>query len=115
VWRLKTALRWRMPAAQRQRIQMVLLRESGLTPPAIAAGLGVSLSTVNRAHMAYDHGGRKALKPRRGVNGANSLAKTALRAGCSQLARRLSGPAFACMGECAHFVKAEQPRNLGYM
>ena len=24
--------------------------------------MGVSLSTVNRAHMAYDHGGLKALK-----------------------------------------------------
>jgi transposase len=28
------------------------------------AGLGVSLSTVNRAHMAYDKGGVKALKPK---------------------------------------------------
>jgi transposase len=36
---------------------MVLLREKGMTQPAIAAALGVSLSTVNRAHMAYDHGG----------------------------------------------------------
>jgi transposase len=61
---LKTALRWRIPAAQRQRIQMVLLRESGVTQPAIATAMGVSLSTVNRAHMAYDHGGIKALKPR---------------------------------------------------
>jgi transposase len=26
--------------------------------------MGVSLSTVNRAHMAYDDGGIKALKPR---------------------------------------------------
>ena len=26
--------------------------------------MGVSLSTVNRAHMAYDHGGIKALKPK---------------------------------------------------
>ena len=30
--------------------------------PAIAEAMGVSLSTVNRAHMAYDHGGLKALK-----------------------------------------------------
>ena len=30
----------------------------------IAAAMGVSLSTVNRAHMAYDQGGIKALKPR---------------------------------------------------
>src|SRR5580704_4096743 len=62
--KLKTALRWKLPAAQRQRIQMVLLRESGTTQPAIAAAMGVSLSTVNRAHMAYDDGGIKALKPK---------------------------------------------------
>src|SRR5215467_13037944 len=36
-------------------------------------------------------------------------------AGCSHLARRLSGPTLECMGECAHVIKAEQPRNLGYM
>jgi hypothetical protein len=51
-----------MPEAQRQRIQMILLRESGMAQPAIAEAMGVSLSTVNRAHMAYDHGGMKALK-----------------------------------------------------
>jgi hypothetical protein len=39
-----------MLAAQRQRIQMVLLGESGMTQPAIAAVMGVSLSTPNRAH-----------------------------------------------------------------
>src|SRR5215468_6051724 len=61
---LKTALRWKIPAAQRQRIQMVLLRESDMTQPAIAEAMGVSLSTVNRAHMAYDRGGIKALKPK---------------------------------------------------
>jgi transposase len=36
-----------IPVTQRQRIQMVLLRESGMTQPAIAAAMGVSLSTVN--------------------------------------------------------------------
>ena len=61
---LKTALRWKIPAAQRQRIQMVLLRESDMMQSAIAATMGVSLSTVNRAHMAYDRGGIKALKPK---------------------------------------------------
>src|SRR5207249_381771 len=55
--------RWKIPPEQRQRIQMVLLREGGMTQPAIAAAMGVSLSTVNRAHMAYDHGGIKTLKP----------------------------------------------------
>ena len=65
VRRLKTALHWKkVPPAQRERIQMVLWRESGMTQPAIAQGMGVSLSTVNRAHMAYDHGGIKALKPK---------------------------------------------------
>src|SRR6266699_3759931 len=61
---LKTVLHWKIPPAQRQRIQIVLLRESGMTQPAIAAAMGVSLSTVNRAHMAFDHGGIKALKPK---------------------------------------------------
>ncbi len=64
VRRLKTALRWKISAPQRQRIQMVLLRESGMTQPAIAAAMGVSLSTVNRAHYINalkpkPHGGRK--------------------------------------------------------
>ena len=53
-----------MPAGQRQRIQMVLLRESGMTQPLIAAAMGVSLSTVNRAHMAYDTVELEALKPK---------------------------------------------------
>ena len=61
---LKTALHWKMPESQRQRIQMILLRESGMAQLAIADAMGVSLSTVNRAHMAYDHGGIKALKPK---------------------------------------------------
>ena len=60
---LKTAVRWKIPEAQRQRIQMVLLRESGMTQRSIAEAMGVSLSTVNRAHMAFDHGGIQALKP----------------------------------------------------
>jgi transposase len=64
VRRLKAALHWRIPPEQRQRISMVLLRETGMTQPAIAAVMGVSLSTVNRAHMAYDLGGIKALKPK---------------------------------------------------
>ena len=58
----------RVAAAQRQRIQIVLLLESGMAQPAIAAAMGVSLSTVNRAHMAYDHGGIAALKPKPSVD-----------------------------------------------
>ena len=62
VRRLKTALHWKGDPQRRQRISMVLLRESGMTQPAIAEAMGVSLSTVNRAHMSYDGGGLKALK-----------------------------------------------------
>ena len=64
VRRLKRALKRRPHIATRQRIQMVLLREGGMTQPEIAAAMGVSLSTVNRAHMAYDRGGLKALEPK---------------------------------------------------
>jgi hypothetical protein len=35
--------------------------------------------------------------------------------GCTYLARCLSGPPLECMSERTHFLKAEQPRNLGYM
>ena len=69
---LKTALHWKMPESQRQRIQMILLRESGMAQPAIADAMGVSLSTVNRAHMAYDHGGIKKLSSRRRAAAANA-------------------------------------------
>src|SRR5262249_31383475 len=31
------------------------------------------------------------------------------------LARCFSGPTFECMGECAHLMKAEHPRDLGYV
>src|SRR3977135_3873956 len=62
--RLRRAVRGRKHPTLRQRIQMVLLRENGMTQPAIAEAMGVSLSTVNRAHMAHDQGGIKALKPR---------------------------------------------------
>ena len=65
VRRLQKALCWKnIPEKQRQRVRMILLREEGLAQPAIAAAMGVSLSTVNRAHMAYDQGGIKALNPK---------------------------------------------------
>src|SRR5712692_6716065 len=64
VTRLQRALKREKNPTMRQRIQMVLLREHGMTQPEIAEAMGASLSTVNRAHMAYDHGGRKALEPK---------------------------------------------------
>jgi predicted ArsR family transcriptional regulator len=62
VRRLKTALRWKGDFQRRQRIQMAPLRESGMTQPAIAGAIGVSLSTMNRAHMArYEAKGRRSV------------------------------------------------------
>jgi len=52
VKRLKKALQREKDPVVRQRMQMVLLREDGKTQPET----GISLSTVNRAHMAYDNG-----------------------------------------------------------
>ena len=64
VERLKKALKRETDPVVRQRIQMVLLREDGKTQPHITELTGVSLSTVNRAHMSYDNGGVNALKPK---------------------------------------------------
>lgn len=64
VRRLKRVLRRTKTPLLRQRIQMVLLRESGMTQPAIAEAMGVSLSTVNRARMGFDCGGLAALAPK---------------------------------------------------
>jgi transposase len=64
VKRLKHALKRKKNPTTRQRIQMVLLREDGMTQPSIAEVMGVSLSTVNRAHMSYDQAGIKALDPK---------------------------------------------------
>ena len=38
---------------------------------------------------------------------AAAMAFCSISAGCSHLARRLSGPAFTCMRECAHLAKAK--------
>src|SRR6266516_2988677 len=48
VRRLKTALRWKGDPKRRQRIQMVLLREGGMTQPAIAEAMGASLARIWR-------------------------------------------------------------------
>ena len=64
VKRLQRALRRERDPVLRRRIQMILLREDGNIQPKIAGLMGVSLSTVNRAHMAYDNGGINALRPK---------------------------------------------------
>jgi transposase len=95
VQRLQRALKREKDPTLRQRIQMVLLREDGMTQPKIAELTGLSLSTVNRAHMAYDNGGVNALrrKPTGGRRHENMtleeekafLAKFAKAAGAGQL------------------------------
>ena len=54
VERLKKALAYEKDPIVRQRIQIILLREDGKTQEEIAELMGVSVSTVNRAHMTYD-------------------------------------------------------------
>jgi hypothetical protein len=71
VHRLKTALRWKGDPQRRQRIQMVLLRESGMTQPTIAGAIGVSLSTVNRRMARYEAKGRRLVSL--AANRASSL------------------------------------------
>jgi hypothetical protein len=61
VRRLKPVLLRTETSLVRQRMQMVLLREAGVTQPAIAETMGVSLSTVNPAHMVVDRGRLVAL------------------------------------------------------
>ena len=65
VRRLKRALQRTKTPVLRQRIQMVLLREAGMTQPAIAGAMGVSLSTVNPGAHGVDRGGLAALEPKR--------------------------------------------------
>ena len=63
---LKTALRWEIPAAQRQRIQMVLLRESGMAQPAI--GHGCLAEYGPGAHGPMTTAGSKRSSPRRAAD-----------------------------------------------
>jgi hypothetical protein len=63
VRRLQRALKGEKNSTMRQRIQIVLLREREMTQPEIAEAMG-GLKHCDRAHMAYDHGGRKALEPK---------------------------------------------------
>src|SRR5262245_45503257 len=82
---------------------------------------------------AFDHGAAEHLLRERG--GRRSILKAApsfgglspkddqssvampcsIGVGRSQLARRFSSPPLECVSECAHLVKAEQPRDLRYM
>jgi transposase len=111
VRRLKTALRWKGRPEQRQRIQMVLLRESAMTQPAIAQAMGVSLSTVNRAHMAYDHGGLKAL--RRKPSGGRKRENMAM-ADEKALLRRFAKAAGAGELLNIHDLKAAYEKAIGH-
>ena len=111
VRRLKTALYWKGDPARRQRIQMVLLREGGMTQPSIAAAMGVSLSTVNRAHMAYDGGGLAALKSK--PNGGRKRQNMTLAEEKTLLARFAKA---AGAGELLniHDIKAAYEKTIGH-
>jgi transposase len=111
VRRLKTALRWKGDPQRRQRIQMVLLRESGMTQPAIAGAIGVSLSTVNRAHMGFDRGGLKALKSK--PSGGRQRENMTLAEEKALLARFVKA---AGAGEMLniHDIKAAYERAIGH-
>jgi len=111
VRRLKTALYWKGDPARRQRIQMVLLREGGMTQPSIAAAMGVSLSTVNRAHMAYDGGGLAALKSK--PNGGRKRQNMTLAEEKTMLARFAKA---AGAGELLniHDIKAAYEKTIGH-
>src|ERR1700687_940799 len=62
--RVKRALKRATNPTARERKQLGVMRENEMTQPEISEAMGASLSTVNRAHMAYDHGGRRALEPK---------------------------------------------------
>jgi transposase len=59
---LRRAMQRERNVKSRLRIQMIILRDEGMSQPEIADVTGTSLSTVNRAHMAYAHEGLKGLK-----------------------------------------------------
>jgi transposase len=111
VRRLKTALYWKGDPKRRERIQMVLLRENAMTQPAIAETMGVSLSTVNRAHMAYDGGGLKALKSK--PNGGRKRENMTVAAEKSLLARFAKA---AGVGEMLNIqdLKAAYEKAIGH-
>ena len=75
------------------------------------SGHGVSLSTVNRAHMAYDHGGITALKPKpSGGRRRENMAVTEEKALLARLAKA------AGAGEMLniHYLKAAYEQAIGH-
>ena len=61
VRRLKTALRWKIPAAQRERIQMVLLRESGMNGGRKHENMTLAEEKALLAHFAKTAGAGEML------------------------------------------------------
>jgi len=84
------------------------------------ANLGPVRLACQRQKVSHD---RQSDKQQSAMHSANRwgvrLAEVSgicsLSAGCPHLPRRLSSPSLECMRKCTHFVKAKQPRNLGYM
>jgi transposase len=82
-----------------------------MAQPAIGAAMGVSLSTVNRAHMAYDHGGIKALKPK--PSGGRKHENMTLAEEKSLLARFAKAAGTAEMLNI-HDLKAAYEKEIGH-
>jgi hypothetical protein len=89
----------------------VLVTELRLQRAGVVAGIGERITTrVPKPDVTPWVVVAKRARSRYGSQRVSSIS-----AGCSQLAWRLSGPALECMRECAHLMKAEQPRYLGYV
>ncbi len=73
--------------------------------------MGVSLSTVNRAHMTYDHGGIEALKPR--PSGGRKRENMALEEEEALLARFAKAAGAAEMLNI-HDLKAAYEKDIGH-
>jgi hypothetical protein len=82
-----------------------------VSPWSATIGLQLSLSTVNRAHMAYDHGSIEALKPR--PNGGRKHENMTLAAEEALLARFAKA---AGAGEMLniHDLKAVYEKAIGH-
>src|SRR5262245_30833513 len=89
-------------------------------PSTFCAPLSIPVAATPAVRMTLVHLGTSVIS--RGIQQVGqckparpSVVFSQLGVGRSQLARRLSSPSLECISECAHLMKTEQPRNLGYM
>src|SRR5437016_6016703 len=96
----------RRAAEQRDELASFQVIEFHSVPCAARAGL----QDIELARISQEVSGRLPL--RKSTARQRICSKSA---GSPHLARRFSGPAPEGMRECAHLMKAEQPRNFRYM